>query len=80
MPNYIVRSNIDFANYADSYGPLNDGNKHGNKYNNNIRELAQQTFLNSSLQQRDDLMERLMRKRNSELWQLRKYPKHTMSK
>jgi hypothetical protein len=80
MPNYIVRSNIDFANYADSYGPLNDGNKHGNKYNNNIRELAQDTFLNSSLQQRDDLMERLMRKRNSELWQLRKYPKHTMSK
>jgi hypothetical protein len=77
MPNYIVRSNIDFAGYADTYGPLNDDNKHGNKYTSNIRALAQDTFLRSSLQQRDDLMERLMRKRNGELWQLRKYPKNT---
>ena len=74
MPNYIVRSNIDFANYADTYGPLSDDNKYGNKYNSNIRSLAQDTFLRSSLQQRDDLMERLMRKRNAELHQLRSKP------
>lgn len=77
MPNYVVRSNIDFTNYADNYGPLSDDNKQGNKYNNNIRELANDTFLRSSLQHRDELMERLMRKRNSEMWQLRKYPKHS---
>jgi hypothetical protein len=77
MPNYITRSNIDFAKYADSYGPMTEDNKNGNKYTNNIRALAQDTFLRSSLQQRDELMERLMRKRNSEMWQLRKYPKHT---
>jgi hypothetical protein len=77
MPNYIVRSNIDFTNYADTYGPLHDSNKLGNKYNSNIRALAQDTFLRSSLQQRDDLMERLMRKRNAELWETRKYPMRT---
>lgn len=78
MPNYLVRSNIDFAKYADTYGPLNDSNKFGNKNTNDINTLAQDTFLRSSLKQRDDLMERLMRKRNSEMWQNRKYPKHTM--
>jgi hypothetical protein len=77
MPNYIVRSNIDFTDYADTYGPLHDSNKFGNKYNSNIRALAQDTFLRASLQQRDDLMERLMRKRNSELWETRKYPMRT---
>ena len=78
MPNYLVRSNIDFAKYADTYGPLNDSNKFGNKNTNYINTLAQDTFLRSSLKQRDDLMERLMRKRNNEMWQNRKYPKHTM--
>ena len=77
MPNYITRSNIDFAKYADSYGTLTDQNKNGNINNSNIRALAQNTFLNSSLQQRDELQQRLMRKRNSELWQLRKYPMRT---
>lgn len=77
MPNYVVRSNIDFTNYADHYGPLYENTKNGNLYNSNIRALAQDTFLRSSLQQRDDLSERLMRKRNSELWQLRKAPIRT---
>jgi hypothetical protein len=77
MPNYISRSNIDFAKYADSYGSLHDNTKNGNQYNRNIRELAQESFLNSSLQQRNELSERLMRKRNGELWQLRKYPMRT---
>ena len=74
MPNYISRSNIDFANYADTYGPLNNLNKNGNPNTNQIRDLAQNSFLNSSLQHRTELQERLMRKRNNELWQLRKYP------
>ena len=77
MPNYISRSNIDFAKYADSYGPLHDNNKNGNPHTRDIRALAQETFLNSSLQQRNDLQERLMRKRNNELHQLRKYPMRT---
>ena len=75
MPNYIVRSNIDFAKYADKYGPLQTYNQYGNENTNKIRALAQDTFLRSSLQQRTELQERLMRKRNSEMWQLRKFPK-----
>ena len=78
MPNYITRSNIDFAPYADKYGPLQADNKSGNKFNSNIRSLAQDTFLRSSLQQRTELQSRLMRKRNNELWQLRKKPMSTM--
>ena len=74
MPNYVSRSNIDFANYADTYGPLNNSNQYGNSNNSQIRDLAQNSFLNSSLQQRTELQERLMRKRNNEMWQLRKYP------
>lgn len=79
MPNYLVRSNIDFAPYADSYGPLSDKNSKGNIYNNEIRALAQDTFLRNSLQHRTELQERLMRKRNSEMWQTRMAPKYTSS-
>lgn len=78
MPNYVVRSNIDHLNYADTYGPLHDNNMYGNPNTNSIRTLAQDSFLRSSLEHRDDLMERLMRKRNAEMWQVRKYPKSTV--
>jgi hypothetical protein len=46
----------------------------GNSLNDVIKPLANDAFLRSSLQQRDDLMERLMRKRNSEMHQLRSKP------
>jgi hypothetical protein len=75
MPNYLVRSNIDFARYADSYGPLNSENHTGNQNTYGIRELANETFLQNSLQHRSDISERLMRKRNNELWEIRQYPK-----
>ena len=74
MPNYVSRSNIDFAKYADTYGPLNNSNKNGNPNNSEIRALANDSFLRASLQQRTELQERLLRKRNNEMWQLRKYP------
>jgi len=77
MPNYLSRSNIDFAKYADSYGPLTDDNRYGNKNTQNIRELAQKSFLDSSIEQRESLSESLMRKRNNEMWQVRQYPKRT---
>jgi len=77
MPNYITRSNIDFANYADSYGPLTNKNQYGNVNTNNIHALAQDSFLRCSIQQREELQEKLMRKRNAELQQLRQFPMHT---
>jgi hypothetical protein len=75
MPNYLVRSNIDFARYADSYGPLNKENQLGNQNTYGIRELANETFLQNSLHHRSDISERLMRKRNNELWEVRQYPR-----
>ena len=74
MPNYIVRSDIDFAPFADSYGPIPGGDEFGNKHNADIRALANNAFLDASLTQRTSLQESLLRKRNNEMWQLRKSP------
>lgn len=74
MPNYVSRSNIDFMNAADSYGPIRDGYEHGNPNTKDIREIAELNYLNSTLQFRSDLQESLMRKRNSEMHQLRIAP------
>ena len=77
IPNYLVRSNIDNQKFADSYGPIEDGNQFGNKNTENIRELANQAFLDNSLDFRTDLQERLMRKNNSRVWQQKMYPIQT---
>lgn len=74
MPNYITRSNIDSQSFADSYGPIPSGNSQGNKYNSNIRALANDAFMTSTIQHRTDLQERLMRKANNRQWQLRQAP------
>lgn len=76
MPNYITRSKIDFLKYADSYGPLQSFNQHGN-VNENLRSLVQDSYLQNSLKFRNELQERLLRKRNNELSQIRERPYHT---
>ena len=77
MPNYITRSNIDFAPYADSYGPQKQGDEFGNKYNSEIRALANDSFLRSTIQQRTSLQESLLRKYNARNTQLRQAPIRT---
>ena len=72
--NYLCRSNIDFAKFADSTGPLE---KWGPDHTKNIREKANNQFLESTLQFRTEMQERLMRKANVAAAQNRKYPKHT---
>lgn len=74
MPNYIVRSNIDRENFADNYGPIPEGDEFGNKDNSIIRGLANSAFVDNSLEFRNDLQERLMRKANARAWQQRKAP------
>jgi Ca2+/Na+ antiporter len=74
MPNYLVRSNIDVQPFADQYGPIKPGDSHGNKYNSNIRALANYSFMTSAIQQRTDLSTRMMRKANNRQWQLRQAP------
>jgi hypothetical protein len=80
MPNYISRSNIDNNSFADSYGTLNSGEEFGNKYNSNIRELSNKAWLDNTTTFREELSQRLMRKRNAEMWQIRKYPKGPLQK
>jgi len=73
-PNYISRSNIDFAKYADKYGPLPQGFENGNPNTNNIREFVHNSWLKSSIGFRNDISTRKMRKTNAEHWQRRKAP------
>jgi hypothetical protein len=75
MPNYITRSNIDFMKAADTYGPMLT--EEGNPYNSQIRNLANNQFLQSSMEFRTGMQERLMRKRNAEGWQQRVMPLNT---
>lgn len=74
MPNYITRNKIDVMPFGDAYGPDNDG---GNKYHSNITALADQHYLDSSLQFRTEMQDRLMRKINSNQWQQRMFPINT---
>ena len=77
MPNYVVRSDIDHQPFADQYGPIPAGDSQGNKYNSIVKALANDAWLTDSIQFRTEMQERLMRKRNNEMWQLRKAPINT---
>jgi hypothetical protein len=74
MPNYLVRSKIDscVTSFGDTYGPM----KRDQLTLNETRPLAEKFYLDNNLNFRNDMMESLMRKRNSELWQLRQAPKN----
>jgi len=74
MPNYIVRSEIDTHPFADRYGPIPKGDELGNKSHAEIRALANDAFLQSSLEHRNDLMEKQSRKANARAWQQRAMP------
>jgi hypothetical protein len=69
MPNYITRNKIDIFDFAPTYGPKEDYID-----TNNIRDLANQKYVDSVLEQRTSLQQSLLRKRNSELWQTRQSP------
>lgn len=77
MPNYITRSNIDFAKFADSYGTIQEGNEFGNKNNAKIRELANTQFVNSAINFRTDLKEQLSKKMRNRGIDNRRFPKHS---
>lgn len=77
MPNYITRSKVDVFPWANTYGPdkILSGSE-GDEY----RQLANNAFTDSALTFRTELQERLMRKRNAELWQRRVAPISTMGR
>lgn len=78
MPNYICRSNIDFAKWADSYGPLKSGWQNGNPNNKDIRWFADNSFHNATMQFRTDMTDSMMSKNNSVIWQRKMHPKRTL--
>ena len=72
-PNYLIRSNIDHIESAEHYGPMKP-NRDILSNHQDIRRTVQEQFLDDTLLQRTELQERLMRKRNAEMWQLRQAP------
>jgi len=72
-PNYITRTNIDHLLKADSYGIVQSNNDIMSR-NCNSRKIAEEGLLDDTIDFRTDLMTRLMRKRNAELWQQRLAP------
>jgi hypothetical protein len=69
-PNYIVRSNIDHATWANQYGPMDPRKGGCIEY-----AAAQNQFLSDTGSQRTELQERLMRKYNTQIgWQRRLAP------
>jgi len=74
MPNYITRSKIDFAKYADSYGPKKANEEMGNRNNHLIRQMANKSFLDSTILHRTEIMERQTRKNRKRAWQQRMMP------
>lgn len=73
MPNYIVRSNIDNHSFADRYGTVSGSNQSGNSLNN-IRNLAENAFMNDSINHRNDLQHNYARKMGRKLAQRRQAP------
>lgn len=72
-PNYITRTNIDHLLKADSYGIIDEKSNIMSR-NCNSRQIAEDGIVNDTMTFRTDMMTRLMRKRNSELWQQRLAP------
>lgn len=77
-PNFIVRSNVDHAPWAQTYGPIASqyaGGDTASAMDPSHRTLAHDTFLEGALKHRSELMERSMRKYNTEIaWQRRVAP------
>lgn len=75
-PNYITRSNVDVFPWASTYGP---DVSHADTYAEH-RQLANNAFTDSAITFRTEMQERLMRKRNAEMWQERAMPKSTQQR
>ena len=72
-PNFGTRSKVDFIDFVDPMGRVKP------EYSrdvglNDVKKTVHNQFDADNIYFREDLMERLMRKRNQELWQLRAAP------
>jgi len=72
-PNFIIRNKVDHVDFIDPMGQVRP------EYNrtatlNDVKEQVNDDWLAKSTEFREDIMEKLMRKNNSQSWQLRKAP------
>lgn len=72
-PNFISRSNVDHMDFQNPMGAILP-EYHRKIISENGRELVEDQYLRDTIHHRESMMESLMRKRNSELWQLRAAP------
>ena len=73
MPNYITRNKIDNLPWAPTYGP----DVPPMQWYDQHRQMANNAYHDSALAFRTEMQERLMRKRNAEMWQRRVAPIYT---
>jgi hypothetical protein len=80
-PNFVARNKIDVFPWAAQYGSGMNGNLSdgGITSGDGYKQLANNAYLDATLQFRTEMQERLMRKRNAEMWQRRVAPISTMS-
>jgi hypothetical protein len=72
-PNFGIRSKVDYIDYTDPMGRVIP--EYDRKVGlNDIKKTVHDQFTADAMYFREGLQERLMRKRNSELWQLRAAP------
>jgi len=74
QPNFITRHNLDVFPWATTYGP-DVPISHLDEY----KQLANNSFVDSTILFRTEMMERLMRKKNAENWQRRVMPISTLN-
>lgn len=76
MPRYITRNKIDTCvqTRGDAYGDVDAGNL----ALDTVRPIVERDWRDQSLAFREDMMSRLMKKRNEELLQTRAAPKYTL--
>lgn len=72
MPNYITRNKIDNLPFAPTYGPDVPISDYVD-----LRQSVNDAYHDSALVFRTEMQERLMRKRNAEMWQRRQAPIYT---
>lgn len=79
-PNYIIRSDVDVLPWASTYGPDKPTGAYDDPddYSGGYTKLADNAFHQSTISFRTEMQERLMRRRNAEMWQLRVAPKTNM--
>lgn len=70
QPNYISRNNLDIYSFAPQTGAIGNSNINGYE----MRDMANNNYMNNQLQFRTELQQRLMHKNNNREWQQRQAP------